>query len=149
MAAASPRASLAGCTRAQCRREARAAAAARAAPRARRSCHLDAQARAADTEARELGRRLGDGERPPLTKSESMPSFSQAAMTSSTVSRAARSSAAIAASSAPRAGASRRDSPISQPPLRPEAPKPANSFSRTTTASDGRRQQLVAVHRPV
>ena len=75
---------------------------------------------------------------PPLTKSQSMPSRAQAAPTSSTVSWAARSSAAIAASPA----ASRwRDpvetSPSTQPPLRPEAPKPATSRSRTTTASDG------------
>ena len=136
-AAARPRASLAGCTRAQCgvKRAPRSPA---TRTRAAASSTSSSSPRGAARRRASWGAVWATVSEPPLTKSQSMPSRAQAAPTSSTVSWAARSSAAIAASpAAARWREPVETSPSTQPPLRPEAPKPATSRSRTTTASDG------------
>ena len=66
-----------------------------------------------------------------------MPSSSQIAITSSTVARSAATPVDPQVPSGPRAKVRRLpgQSADSQPPLRPEAPKPTNSASRTTIRS--------------
>jgi hypothetical protein len=118
------------------RREARAAQACDPDAR-RRFLGLQHVAAPAGPHALELRRRLGHGERAALGE-VAVDRLARAGATSSTVSWAARCSAATAAS--PAAARSREPvemSPSTQPPSRPEAPNPATSRSTTTTSSEG------------
>ena len=76
---------------------------------------------------------------PPLATCASMPSAPATRATSSTVARIAAcwASAASRPPSAASAGSSAGNSAEHQPPLRPDAPKPATSDSSTRSDSDG------------
>ena len=89
---------------------------------------------------------------PPLAKWQSMPSLAAVAPTTSTVSCMARRMACMASRPCWRASAASEvaKSAEHQPPLRPDAPKPATSRSTTATRSEGSaRASACAVQRPV
>ena len=124
-------------------------------PSQRRSSSPNPSARASSTSASARARWASLRTRstePPLTKWQSMPSLAALAPTTSTVSCMARRIARMASTPCWRASAASEVAKRAehQPPLRPEAPKPATSRSSTAMRSEGSAwASACAVHKPV